>query len=222
MNRQAVIDDIIKEKIIVIVRGVESESLIPLAEAMYEGGVRAIEITYSMNGAVSDEETAENIRMLVSHFAGRMRVGAGTVLTEKQVELTAAAGGEFIISPDANPEVIRKTKELGMLSMPGAFTPTEVVTAHEAGADFVKVFPVDALGPAYLKALKAPLCHIKMLAVGGVNETNLGAFLAAGASGFGIGSNVVNKKMIAEGNFDGITELARAFLAALAHAESEA
>ena len=109
-----------------------------------------------------------------------------------------------------------------MLSMPGAFTPTEVVTAHEAGADFVKVFPVDALGPAYLKALKAPLCHIKMLAVGGVNEGNLKAFLAAGASGFGIGSNVVNKKMIAEGDFEAITALARDFIAALARAESEA
>ena len=215
MNRQAVIDDIIKEKIIVIVRGVESESLIPLAEAMYEGGVRAIEITYSMNGAVSDEETAENIRMLVSHFAGRMRVGAGTVLTEKQVELTAAAGGEFIISPDANPEVIRKTRELGLVSIPGALTPTEVMAAHRAGADFVKLFPITSMGPEYVKAVKAPLSAVRFLAVGGVNESNMQQYIKAGVSGFGIGSNVVNLKMVREGDFVGITELAKKFLSAL-------
>ena len=215
MDRQSIIDGIVQEKIIVIVRGVAGKDLISLAEAMYEGGVRFIEITYSMSGAPSDEETAENIRTLVSHFRGRMHVGAGTVLTERQVELTAEAGGEFIISPDANPAVIAKTRELGLVSIPGALTPTEVMTAHRAGADFVKLFPVTSMGPAYVKAIKAPLSAIRFLAVGGVNEKNMGEYLSVGVSGFGIGSNIVNMNMVKEGDFEGITRLAREFLLAL-------
>lgn len=144
MNKE-IIEQIQREKIIVIVRGVESEKLIPLAQSIYAGGIHFLEITYSANGSVSDEETAQNIRMLTTHFKGRMHIGAGTVLTEKQVELTHQAGGEFIISPDTNPEVIKKTKSLGMISMPGALTPTEVQTAHRNGADFVKLFPVTNL-----------------------------------------------------------------------------
>ena len=222
MNREAIISELEREKIIVIVRGYTGETLLKLAEAMYAGGVRFMEVTYDHGGTFSMEDTARDISMLVRHFEGRMHIGAGTVLTTDEVEATYKAGGEYIISPNVNTTVIKRTRELGMLSMPGAFTPSEAQTAHESGADFVKLFPVDALGPSYVKAIKAPLCHIKMLAVGGVNEKNLGAYLAAGASGFGIGSNIVNKKMIAEGNFEGITTLAKTFLASLARAESEA
>ncbi|MBQ9116952.1 MAG: 2-dehydro-3-deoxyphosphogluconate aldolase, partial [Clostridia bacterium] len=114
--REKIIDTILKEKIIVIVRGVSSEKLIPLAEAMYAGGIRLLEITYSANGSPSDEETAENICLLSRHFEGRMYIGAGTVLTQRQVELTNDAGGEFIISPDTNPEIIKTTRELGLVS----------------------------------------------------------------------------------------------------------
>ena len=222
MNRELVIKELEKEKIIVIVRGYTGQTLLSLAEAMYAGGVRFMEVTYDHGGTFSTEDTARDIENLVRHFEGRMQIGAGTVLTTDEVEATYRAGGEYIISPNVNTTVIRRTRELGMLSMPGAFTPSEAETAHEAGADFVKLFPVDALGPSYVKAIKAPLCHIRMLAVGGVNENNLKAFLSAGASGFGIGSNIVNKKMIAEGDFEGITALARTFLASLASAESEA
>ncbi len=221
MVREQIIQELEKEKIIVIVRGYTGETLLSLAEAMYRGGIRFLEVTYDHGGTYSAEQTAGDIAMLSRHFAGRMHIGAGTVLTTEEVEMTYQAGGEYIISPNVNVDVIRKTRALGMLSMPGAFTPSEVVIAHDAGADFVKLFPVDALGASYVKALKAPLCHIKMLAVGGVNEGNLKAYLNAGASGFGIGSNIVNKKMIAEGDFEGITTLAREFVAALARAESE-
>ena len=154
--REQIIQTVEKEKIIVIVRGVEREKLIPLAEAMYQGGIRLLEITYSANGKVSDEDTAENIRLLAKHFEGRMYIGAGTVLTEKQVELTAQAGGKFIISPDTYPEVIKKTRELGLVSMPGALTPSEMQTAHRSGADFIKIFPITSLGASYVKAVKAP------------------------------------------------------------------
>lgn len=213
--RETVISAVEREKVIVIVRGVAKEKLIPLAEAMYDGGIRLLEITYDATGKTSDEETAENIAMLAKEFKGRMLIGAGTVLKESQVELTAKAGGKFIISPDTNKAVIERTRELGLVSMPGALTPTEIADAHRYGADFVKLFPVSTFGTEYVKAVKAPLSHIKLLAVGGVDENNIKDYAKAGACGFGIGSNIVNKKLIEESSFDKITELARAFLAAI-------
>ena len=209
--RNEIIKTIEKEKIVVIVRGVEREKLVPLAEAMYKGGIRLLEITYSANGSISDEETAQNIKMLAEHFDGRMYIGAGTVINENQVELTKAAGGCFIISPDTYPEVIMKTRELNMVSMPGALTPSEIQTAHRAGADFVKMFPITNMGVSYVKAVKAPLSHIKFLAVGGVDENNMTDYLKAGVCGFGIGSNIIDKKLIAENNYEAITALAKKY-----------
>ena len=211
--REQIIQTVEQEKLIVIVRGVESEKLIPLAEAMYQGGIRLLEITYSANGKVSDEETAANIAALAKHFEGRMYIGAGTGVTEKQVELTAKAGGKFIISPDACPEVIKTTRALGLVSMPGALTPSEMQIAHRNGADFVKLFPVTSLGASYVKAVKAPLSHLKMLAVGGVDESNMTEYLKAGVSGFGIGSNIINKKMLEQNDWQGITALAEKYVA---------
>ena len=214
MMRESVIKTVEESGVIVIVRGVQREQLIPLAEAMYAGGVRLLEITYSADGSTPDEQTAENIAMLAKHFEGRMYIGAGTVLTERQAELTAAAGGRFIISPDTNPAVIKRTRELGLVSMPGSLTPTEIQTAHLAGADFIKLFPIDAFGPGYVKAVKAPLSHVRLLAVGGVNLENIGIYRAAGAVGFGIGSSIVNKKLIDEGSFSEITRQAEAYVKA--------
>lgn len=207
MNNE-IIKQIEQQKIIVIVRGVESDKLIPLAQAIYNGGIRFLEITYSANGRVSDEETARNIGLLAEHFKGRMYIGAGTVLTEKQVEITHQAGGKFVISPDTNEAVIRKTKELGMISMPGALTPTEIQTAHRCGADFVKLFPVVNLGCDYVKAVKAPLSHINLLAVGGITLDNINEYISAGVSGFGIGTNIIDKNMVKNNDFESITKLA--------------
>lgn len=211
-NRNEVISSIENNKIIVIVRGIWGEKLIHLAEAMYEGGIRLLEITYSANGKVSDEETAENIKKLSAHFEGRMFIGAGTVLTEKQVELTAEAGGKFIISPNVNKAVIEKTVELGLVSMPGALTPTEICTAHDIGADFIKLFPVVSMGPDYVKAVKAPLSHIKILAVGGIDINNMTDYLKAGVCGFGLGSNIIDKTLVSNGDFEGITALAKKYV----------
>lgn len=209
-------ETILDKKIIVIVRGVQSEKLIPLAEAMYDGGIRLLEITYSADGSVSDEDTAANIKALADHFGDRMYIGAGTVLTEKQVKLTKEAGGCFIISPDTNSDVIRKTKELDMVSMPGALTPTEIQEAHISGADFVKLFPITNMGVDYVKAVKAPLSHIKLLAVGGITENNMKEYIKAGVSGFGVGSNIIDKKMLAEEDYSGITALAEKYVNILA------
>ncbi len=205
------IEQIEKSKVIVIVRGVAKENLIPLAEAMYQGGIRLVECTYDAKGAISDEEIASRIQMLAEHFEGKMLIGAGTVLTEKQVRLTAQAGGTFIISPDTDAAVIACTKECGLVSIPGALTPTEVAGAVKAGADFVKVFPVDVFGPNYIKTLKAPLSNGRLLAVNGITAENMGTYLEAGACGVGVGSGIVNKKMIEEGDFAGITALAKKY-----------
>ncbi len=219
MNKQALIERIEREKLIVIVRGIKNEYLIPMAEAMYAGGVRLLEVTYAADGSIPEETTAQGIRMLKEHFGEHMSIGAGTVLTTHQVDLTRAAGGEFIISPDTNPEVISHTASLGLVSIPGALTPTEAQTAHRAGADFVKLFPVTSLGVDYVKGVRAPLSHIRFLAVGGVNEKNMKEYLRAGVCGFGIGSNVVKRDMIEAGDFTGITELTKDFVSALREAE---
>lgn len=209
--REKIINDIESNKIITIIRGVKSEKLIPLANAMYDGGIRLLEITYDTKGIVSDEATARNIEMLANYFDGKMHIGAGTVLTEKQVLLTKKAGGKFIISPDTFDDVINKTRELEMVSIPGALTPSEIQAAHRYGADFVKLFPVTNLGAEYIKSIKAPLSHIKLLAVGGINEKNMGEYLKAGVSGFGIGTNIVNKDLIENDDFTKIYELAQKY-----------
>lgn len=210
--RSKVIETIEKEKIIAIIRGVESEKLIPLAEAMYNGGISLLEITYSANGTVSDEETAENIKLLSDKFSGRMYIGAGTVLTEKQVELTHNVGGKFIISPDTCPNVIEYTRKMGLVSIPGALTPSEIQTAHKAGADFVKIFPITNMGVEYVKAVRAPLSHIKLLAVGGINTTNIKDYLNNGICGFGIGSNIIDKQALINNDYQKITELAQKYV----------
>lgn len=207
-----IIEAIENEKIIVIVRSVEKEKLLTLCRAMYDGGIRLLEVTYDASGKVSDEETAGNIKLLCDEFGKDMYIGAGTVLTTKQVELTKKAGGSFIISPNTNAEVIKKTHELGMVSMPGALTPSEIEFAYESGADFVKMFPISNLGPSYVKAVKAPLSHIKFTAVGGIDENNMAEYLKAGVSAFGIGTNIVNKKLLEANDYKGITELAKKYV----------
>lgn len=211
-TREEVIASIEANKLITILRGVPGEKLLAVAEAMYEGGIRLLEITYSADGKVPDIEVAGNIAKLAEHFAGRMLIGAGTVLTVEQVRLTKEAGGAFIISPNTDARVIKETNACGMISIPGALTPTEICQAHQYGADFVKLFPVSNMGSEYVKAVKAPLSHVKLLAVGGVDENNMSTYLKAGACGFGIGSNIADKKRIAEDDFAGITVLARRFV----------
>ena len=209
---QETISKILNEKVIMIVRSVPSDKILPLAESMYRGGIRLMECTYDASGNTPDEEVAENIAKLSEHFKGRMFIGAGTVLTEKQVELTARAGGQFIISPDTCPPVIEKTRELGLVSIPGALTPSEMQIAHRSGADFIKIFPATSLGASYVKAVKAPLSHLKMLAVGGVDESNIAEYLTAGIDGFGLGSNIIDKTKITENDWASITALAEKYV----------
>ena len=174
-----------------------------------------MEITYNQKAPESWETTAKAIGAIAEEFKGRMLVGAGTVTTVELVELTAKYGGSFIISPDTNAAVIRKTRELGLVSMPGAFTPTEVLQAYEAGADVVKLFPAGSLGVGYFKAICAPISHVKIMAVGGINEKNAADFIAAGAVGVGVGGNLANLSWIEKGEYHKITEAAAVLVAAV-------
>ena len=210
-----IIKQAIKEnKLIAIVRGAEAETNIRIAQALYDGGIRLMEITYDQKRPKSWEETAKSIGAVASTFAGKLYVGAGTVTCTDLVELTHRYGGQFIISPDVNEDVIRYTCQLGMVSIPGALTPTEIMAAHRAGADFVKLFPAGDLGVSYVKAVRAPISHVDILVVGGIDENNISSFLAAGVTGAGIGSNLVNLNWVNAGQYEKITEVARLLVTA--------
>ncbi len=202
-------------KIIAIVRGLESDYMLGLAGALYEGGITMMEVTFNQADPSKWVETTDAIRLISDRFAGKLLVGAGTVMSTEQLHLAYDAGAKYIIAPDVNVEVIRETKRLGLASFPGAMTPTECVTAYNAGADAVKVFPAGELGPAYIKAIKAPLSHIPMLAVGGVNEKNAAEFIKAGCIGLGVGGTLVNIGLIKNGEFDKISALAREYIKAV-------
>jgi len=206
-----IIEAIVYHKIIVIMRRVPDDKIIPVTQALYDGGIRLIEVTFDQSDPNTLVNTGEAIKSIADTFKGKMHVGAGTVLTEKQLDTAHTSGASFIVSPNTDLEIIYQTKQLGMISIPGALTPTEVVAAHTYGADFVKLFPGGDLGSAYLKAICAPISHIPILVVGGVNTDNMQEFLQAGAVGFGIGSNIVDKKLIDSSSYSQLTELAKEY-----------
>ena len=208
--RSEVIKQIEQNKIIAIMRGVETDVAVRVAEALYKGGIKFVEITFNQSDKNSFTQTANAIKAIKTAMQGKMCVGAGTVITVEQLQLARDAGAEYIISPDTDEDIIKKTVEMGLVSIPGAYTATEVKKAHNAGADFVKLFP--CASASYLKALKAPLSHIRFLAVGGVDLTNAKDFIKAGASGIGVGSLLINKDWINAGKFDKITETAIALI----------
>lgn len=210
--REEIIENVYRNKIIAIVRGMEPEYCVKLAEALWKGGINMVEVTFNQKSTDHFAATTEAIRAIHDELGGKVYVGAGTVLTKEQVDLAKNAGALYIITPSTNTEVIRYAKEQGLVVMPGAMTPSEVVEAYEAGADFVKIFPVGNLGAAYIKAVKAPLSHIPLLAVGGVNEKNIAEFMKMGAVGAGVGGNLVNAQWVKNGEYDKITALAEEFV----------
>lgn len=212
--RANTIEQISNEKVIAIVRGVGPEQCLRVAEALYAGGIRLMEITFNQSRPDTFADTAASIAAIGEAYAGRMLCGAGTVTSAALVDQAADAGAAYIISPDFNPDVVRRTLERGIVSIPGAMTPSEILAAHNAGADFVKLFPAAALGTDYIKAVRSPISHVKLLAVGGVNEKNIGAFLAAGLCGAGVGGNLANKAWIQSGEYERITAVAAELVAA--------
>jgi 2-dehydro-3-deoxyphosphogluconate aldolase/(4S)-4-hydroxy-2-oxoglutarate aldolase len=213
--REKVINRIHTGKLIAIVRGMEEDRILPLAEALYKGGITMIEVTFNQKDPESFPATARAIRGLRKRFGEDVYAGAGTVLSALELRMAADAGALYIISPNADEEIIRETRRLGLVSLPGVLSASECVAAHNAGADFLKLFPIGSVGAAYLKALKSPLGHLHFLGVGGVDTTNIGELLAAGAAGFGVGGKLVNKEWIDARAFDRISALAAEYVQAV-------
>lgn len=178
-----------------------------LVEALVAGGITVMEVTMTVPGAVG------LLRELKKEHGDRLLLGAGTVTDAAQAEETIDSGAEFVVSPSFHPEVVAKTEQRGKVSIPGALTPTEVITAWGAGADYVKIFPCSAMGGAsYLKALLAPFPHLQLIPTGGVTLATAEDFLRAGARALGVGTDLVNPKAIEEGKPEKVTETARAYL----------
>ncbi len=206
------VDLILEKKIIAIVRGTYGEDLKNLAMALYKGGIRFIEVTFDQKDPDCLKKTGDAIRMLNGLFEGDFYVGAGTVLNKQQVRTAYEAGAKYIISPNTKEKVITLTKELGMISIPGAMTPTEILDAHDYGADLVKLFPSATLGLKYVKDILAPISHVNIIATAGITEENFAEFLKLGLKGAGISGRLTDKNLIASGNWEEITQRAQAFV----------
>ena len=182
-----------------------------IVQAMIAGGVTVVEVTMTVPGAV------DLLKELKQEYGLKLLLGSGTVTTPAEAQATINAGAEFVVSPSLHPEVIQTTKTNGKLSIPGALTPTEVITAWKAGAGYVKIFPCSAMGGAsYLKSLLAPFPFLKLIPTGGVTLETAASFMQAGARALGIGSDLVNRSAIDAGRPETITETARAYLQILA------
>lgn len=211
MNADRVLKELRRQGLIAIIRGVSEEAIVETVRAVKEGGISCVEITFDHKRPEGIGETLRKIQAVRKAFSEELQVGTGTVLTPEEADLAAEAGADYMISPNVNRAVIRHTKEIGKISIPGAFTPSEVCDAYEAGADIVKLFPAGLLGAAYMKAIGAPLSHIPMCAVGGVTPENIADFMQAGVNCFGIGGNLVSLTAVREKNFDEIRKIAAAF-----------
>lgn len=213
--REQVIQRIIDEKVIAIVRGIYDVECVNLAKALHKGGVNLLEVTFDQKSQEDRLRTVETIRMLNEELGQDMVFGAGTVTTVEMVQMAKEAGAKFIVSPDTYEDVIRATVELDMVSIPGALSPSEIAQADRYGADFIKVFPVSSMGVSYVKNISAPLSHVRMLAVGGVDDSNVAEYLAAGAVGAGVAGCLFKKEWVKNGEWDRITEASRKFTALL-------
>ena len=215
MTCEQVLARIGEEKLVAILRGVPMDRIEGVVGALVRGGVRILEFTFDHDDPDCVKTNAEKIRRTVEKFGDQVLVGCGTTLTVEEVEAAHAAGACLVISPNVDEAVIRRTKELDMVSMPGALTPTEIVAAYDMGADIVKLFPAGELGLGYIKAVRGPLKHIPMSAVGGVKPENVGEYLDAGVCGFGVGGPLVLAKAVKSGDDAAIEERAKAFTDAI-------
>jgi 2-dehydro-3-deoxyphosphogluconate aldolase/(4S)-4-hydroxy-2-oxoglutarate aldolase len=216
MTSKEILAFITEVGIVPIVRTSSAEGAIQAVEAIYNGGVRAAEITMTVPGAI------HALEKLADRFGGKLILGAGTVLDPETARACMLAGAEFFVTPSLRLSTIEMAKRYSKVICPGALTPTEVLTAWEAGADMVKIFPCGNVGgPKYIKALKGPFPQIEMIPTGGVNLETTGDFLKAGACAVAVGSELVDAKTVKEGRFDIIENRARQYLAAIVQARAE-
>lgn len=188
--------------VVAIMRGFDTETSVKVAHALYKGGVTCLEVTFPSPGAL------DSVRAIAEQLPD-VTIGMGTVMTAEEVEQSAEAGAKFIVAPNTDEAVIKKSKELGLVCAPGAMTPTEAVAAHRYGADVVKIFPASVATPAFFREMKGPCPYIKFMATGGVTLENAEALIKGGAHMIGLGGALVDKKLIAEGRYDLLEERAR-------------
>lgn len=189
-------------KVVAIVRGIDPEKMEPLFQALLDGGIKYIEITLNTKDAL------KSIGNMNKVFGNDMIIGAGTVLNEEMAFRAMEVGARFLVSPNVDKGMIRAAVSNNVLALPGAMTPTEIGQALSYGAEVIKLFPSSSLGPSYIKELKGPFDHLKIIAVGGISAENAKEYMKAGAIGIGIGGSLVNKKLIEEGDFKAITQYA--------------
>ncbi len=203
MSKSRIVEQIVQEGAVAVIRADNPSTLGQIIDALLEGGVSALEVTMTVPRALHIiEETAHR-------FGDQILLGVGSVLDAETARLAINAGARYVVSPVFRPAIIEMAHRYNLPAMPGCFTPTEILEAHEAGADIVKVFPAGQLGMKYFRAIKAPMPHLQLMPTGGVNLTNAGEWIEAGACAVGVGSALLDKKAIAEGRFDQLTQNAR-------------
>ena len=204
-EREKIVSGIEAEGLVAIVRVRRPELALPLAKALVAGGIRAVELTMSIPNAL------EAVRTIDRELGDKILLGVGTVIDDDTCRAAIDAGAKYIISPITRPSLVAAAHALDRPVMLGAYTPTEAQAAHEAGSDFVKIFPADTLGPSYIKSLLAPLPHLKIVPTGGVNLDTMEAYLAAGSAALGTGSALLKKEIIAGENWGELERLAKRF-----------
>jgi len=207
-SKAEIISRLTNPGIIAIVRALRSEQVVPLSEALVAGGIIAVEITLTTPNAI------EAIRAASRYFGLRALIGVGTILTPYDCQQALDAGAQFVVTPICRPEFVALTHHANKPVMLGAYTPTEAQLAHEAGADFVKIFPADGPGPAYIKALRAPLPHLRIVPTGGVDVKTIGEFFKAGCVAVGAGSSLISREILDKDDWSTLTHRAKAFVEA--------
>jgi len=200
MGREKILDEILKRKVVAVLRIKEEEKLKKVIDAINKGGISVVEITMTVPNAI------QLIEKMSKELDKNILLGVGSVLNKSIAEDAIKAGAKYVVSPVLKKEIIEASHKHDVPVMPGCFTPTEIQTAYEFGADIIKVFPADVVGMAFFKAILAPLPHLKLMPTGGVSLTNAGDWLKAGACAVGIGSALLDKKAIQEGNYSKLTE----------------
>jgi len=207
-TKSEIIAQLTNPGIIAVIRATKAAQALPIAEALLAGGVIAIEITMSTPDAMAA------IRSVSEKLASRALIGVGTVLDAATCQAAIAAGAEFVVSPICRPELAQIASSAQRPVMLGAYTPTEAQLAHEAGADFVKIFPADSLGPGYIKALRAPLPHLRLVPTGGVDLNTIGEYFKAGCPAVGAGSSLITREILEKEDWPALTHRAAEFVKA--------
>src|SRR5215471_17046537 len=212
MSKESHLRQILDVGIVAVVRSPDHAQLVEVCRALAEGGVTVVEITMTVPHAL------DVLRQVRQSLGERVLLGAGTILDAETARAALLAGAEYLVAPTVNLDVIRLAQRYSKLVMPGAFTPTEILSAWEAGADVVKVFPAEVLGPAFFKAMRGPLPQVRLMPTGGVDLSTAAEFLEAGACCLGVGGQLVEPRAVAERNFDRIRDLARQYVAVVQQA----